>query len=397
MSTTTRPRSGSCQSRHGRCWAQDPVGHPDAAVPQHAAGADHEVDLAQVDAGALDDPALGADHDLRPAGVPAHGQGDRGAGDGLVLVVLPVGGRGGNRGRRAASWRPPRGPAAPPRRRSRPRTSACPRSPSTVRVTGVGATTSRASSAVSGSSSTTECTSVVAPPTSTTTTSPVAVASSSTPVRTTSGVAPRTMAVKSRALAQVLAADDVGQEDLADRGARAGRREDADLRDHVVREHVRDPLEDGADLVAGVDVAGHDDRAAPAAVTRPRAARRIGSRLPPSVPPVSRTTSGASAVRSRSCPWATARTVTTLPPLDRATRRPASAVTSSSLPTTAIRSPPPALEQASTSAAVALGSTLGQLGQAHVVPVEDVGVDGGAVLGAGKDHARRRGRRGAPW
>src|SRR6476661_5327209 len=50
-------------------------------------------------------------------------------------------------------------------------------------------------------------------------------------------------------------------------------------------------------------------------------------------------------------------TSTTLPPLDRATRRPASAVTSSSLPTTAIRRPPPALEQASTSAPLARGST----------------------------------------
>src|SRR6478752_4173165 len=49
-------------------------------------------------------------------------------------------------------------------------------------------------------------------------------------------------------------------------------------------------------------------------------------------------------------------TSTTLPPLDRATRRPASAVTSSSFPTTAMRSPPPALEQASTSASLARGS-----------------------------------------
>ena len=48
-------------------------------------------------------------------------------------------------------------------------------------------------------------------------------------------------------------------------------------------------------------------------------------------------------------------TVTTLPPLESATRRPASAVTSSSLPTTAIRSPPPALEQASTSASSPAG------------------------------------------
>ena len=85
-----------------------------------------------------------------------------------------------------------------------------PRSPSTVRVTGVVATTSRASPLSSGSSSTTLCTSVVAPPTSTTTTSPAPGcwssrprASSSTPVRTTSGVAPRTRSVKVRPCASV--------------------------------------------------------------------------------------------------------------------------------------------------------------------------------------------------
>ena len=70
-----------------------------------------------------------------------------------------------------------------------------PRSPSTVRVTRVGATTWRASPTSSGSSSTTECTSVVAPPTSTTATSPVTSASSSTPVSTTSGVGPVTIRV----------------------------------------------------------------------------------------------------------------------------------------------------------------------------------------------------------
>ena len=75
-----------------------------------------------------------------------------------------------------------------------------PRSPSTVRVTRVVATTSRLSPASSGSSSTTLCTSVVAPPTSTTTVSPATSARSSTPVRTTSGVAPCTIARKSSRL-----------------------------------------------------------------------------------------------------------------------------------------------------------------------------------------------------
>ena len=96
--------------------------------------------------------------------------------------------------------------------------------------------------------------------------------------------------------------------------------------------------------------------------TRSRAAPSSTSALPPSVPPVSSTTSG-SLVRttrvqgpSSGGRLATPMTATTLPPLLSATRRPASAVTSSSLPTTAIRSPPPALEQASTCASVARAS-----------------------------------------
>ena len=98
---------------------------PVAAVPQHPAGADHEIDLAQVDAGALDHPAFRADHHLRAAGVPTQGQGHRGAGDRLVLVALPVGG-----GEEAGVLAPGSGRvlelrAARPRRRSRPRTSAC--------------------------------------------------------------------------------------------------------------------------------------------------------------------------------------------------------------------------------------------------------------------------------
>ncbi len=71
-----------------------------------------------------------------------------------------------------------------------------PRSPSTVRVTGCVATTSRPRFASSGSSSITECTSVVAPPMSTTATSPCNPASTSTPRSTTSGVAARTIRAK---------------------------------------------------------------------------------------------------------------------------------------------------------------------------------------------------------
>ena len=82
---------------------------------------------------------------------------------------------------------------------------------------------------------------------------------------------------------------------------------------------------------------------------------------------------------------------------DSATRRPASAVTSSSLPTTAIRSPPPALEQASTSAPAARGRPARQRGQAGVVPVQDVGADRGRVRRRTRRSGRRPGRRARPW
>ena len=95
----------------------------------------------------------------------------------------------------------------------------------------------------------------------------------------------------------------------------------------------------------------------PLATSR-RAPSTIPSSSPSSVPPVSSTTSGrvdpASDVYASS-PEARLSTATTLPPLDSATRRPASDVTSSSLPTTAIRRPPPAEEHASTSASATAG------------------------------------------
>ena len=66
-------------------------------------------------------------------------------------------------------------------------------------------------------------------------------ASSSTPVSTTSGVAPRTIAGSRRRGAEVLAADHVGEEHLADRGPGAVGGEHADPRHHVVGQHVRAP------------------------------------------------------------------------------------------------------------------------------------------------------------
>ena len=136
--------------------------------------------------------------------------------------------------------------------------------------------------------------------------------------------------------------------------------EHADAGHDVVGQHVRDAAEDRGDL--GAAPRRCRPRPPGPASRRPRARGRRASStslLPPSVPPVSSTTSGRSAAGRasvRPAPPAAASTCTTLPPLDSATRRPASAVTSSSLPTTAIRSPPPALEQASTSAPAARGS-----------------------------------------
>src|SRR4051794_14251380 len=256
-----------------------------------------------------------------------------------------------------------------------------PRSPSTVRVTGVGATTSRASPASSGSSSTTEWTSVVAPPTSTTTTSPTAVASSSTPVSTTSGVAPRTIAVKLprrlRCLPPMTWERKTSRMALrADCGARTPiRGTTLSARTWGRPARVASTSSRASTLLATTT----GPRQPPA--TRARAARSRTSELPPSVPRpprapgargagsspwecpprvprVSSTPWGASAARWRSGPGPADRTVTPLPPLESAPRRPASAVTSSSFPTTAMRSPPPALEQARTSATPALGSAV---------------------------------------
>ena len=70
-------------------------------------------------------PALGADHHLRAAGVPAQGEGRPRRGRWPRPRRAPGRWWGGSRGPRAWSGPPPRGPAARPRRRSRPRTSAC--------------------------------------------------------------------------------------------------------------------------------------------------------------------------------------------------------------------------------------------------------------------------------
>ena len=286
-------------------------------------------------------------------------------GDLLVLVALGVGGReerrvgGTTYGRRLEVL------AQQPRLGRRlPRLTALqriPRSPSTVRVTGVVATTSRERPASSGSSRTTEWTSVVAPPMSTTTTSsPDSAASTSTPVSTRSGVAPLHHRGEVGPRAEPLPADHVLEEHLADRPprrARAPARRSAGPRCRPARTASRPGQRRGHRFLR-LDVTGDHDRSRQPTSARNAASATSPSESPPSVPPTSSSTSGRASTRA-ACAASSSppdRTATTLPPLDSATRRPASAVTSASLPTTAIRSPPPADEQASTSAFAAAGS-----------------------------------------
>ena len=275
-STVTCGRSGSCQP---------PSTSPTLpaktrrrlrpAVPQHTARTDEQTDLAEVLAAPLDDAPLGADHDLAAARVTAESEADGSR--------APAPRRGRARRRRPGRSRRPRdGVRRPAPGRRDPAASAVvtadhrmPRSPSTVRVTRVVATTSRLRPASSGSSSTTLCTSVVAPPTSTTTVSPATSARSSTPVRTTSGRRPLDHAHEVGAAAEVLAADDVGEEELADGRPGTLRGEDADLRHDVRRDHERVMGEDLGDVHLRVDVARDDDGSRPHGGEL--AARRRGS------------------------------------------------------------------------------------------------------------------------
>ena len=259
-------------------------------------GADEQVDLAQVLAGALDDPALGADHDLlRPAC-------RRSARPTAARAIASSSSRSASvSGRKPGVVVPALGAPRRGRRSSAASTvetadQRMPRSPSTVRVTGVVATTSRASSRPPGRAR---------PPSARRwwrrrrrrprrrrrrVSSP---ASSSTPVSTTSGVAPRTIAVKSARAAEVLAADHVGQEHLADR--RAGR---SGASTPIAARRCRRRR---AGTSARIAATSSRASTLPATTTGPvqppapaRAPRRRStSALPPSVPPVSSTTSGA--------------------------------------------------------------------------------------------------------
>ena len=158
-----------------------------------------------------------------------------------------------------------------------------PRSPSTVRVTGVGRDHLTGEPASSGSTSTTlvhvgggpadvDDHHVARPDRS----ASRPRASSSTPVSTTSGVAPVTIAAKSVRRRQVLAADDVRQEHLADRGpGRVGA--STPIRGTTLSaSDVRHARQDRRHVVLRLGVAGHDDRSAQPASTRVRAAVEEG-------------------------------------------------------------------------------------------------------------------------
>ncbi len=288
-----------------------------------------------------------------------------------------------------------------------------PRSPSTVRVTGVLATTSRARpssvSAVSGSISTTECTSVVAPPTSTTTTSPAPGRSVDAQgeqldpgehdVR--GGAADHRGEVGPRG--EVLAADHVGQEHLADRGPRRVGGEHADPGHDVVRDDVGYAAlrQDRCELGLRVDVAGHHDRPGPAggdqrpgggehdlgvaavgAAGQQHHVGLAGAHLPG--PAVVGTTRHADDVDDLAA---------------AGQRDPASGLGGDQLLVADHGDPEPSPGAGAGQHRRVRGAGVlpGQRGQARVVPVEHVGVDRGAVRGRGDDGAARRGRPARPW
>ena len=346
-------RRGSGRSTPGRPWRRTP--------PEPT----QQVDLAQVLAGALDDPPARPGLDRRTTrDRPAcrrRARSPRPRGDRLVLASLGVGRRQEATGRRCGVRRRRGGR----RRRSPASCAGLPRgdrAPAHAEVAldragdrGGGHDLAGEPGVLVGSSSTTRV-HVGGRPADVddhhvagTGRPSTPRASTSTPVSTRSGVAPRTIAVKSArplsCLPPITWARNIS------RIARAGRvgREHADPRHHVVGQDVRQLRPAiAATSSRAVDVAGHHHRARPAAApTRrarrraapPRCRRRCRRSAAPRPARVVRASSTVGRLVGRPRPS----TATTLPPLESATRRPASAVTSSSLPTTAIRSPPPAL------------------------------------------------------
>ena len=313
---------------------------------------DQKTDLAEVLAGALDDAALGTDHHLAATGVPAQGQPGRLAGDSSSMSrSAPSVGTNPTSSRRRSRLPPGRrarglgGGDRRPAHPGRPRRSGDPRGGDDLPIeTGPVPGEARTSRLEGGVQLDHACTSVVAPRRRRRPCHP----------RRPRGARPRsarrpgrarTIATKSVRLLRCL--PPMTWERKSSRIAAAGSSARGRRSRHDVgRQHERDGGPGSRDLGLRVNVAGDDDRPRPAGASS-RAHARIGSGLPPSVPPVSRTTSGALAVISpRSSPRLAANTATTLPPQDERDPAPGLGGTSSSLPTTAIRSPPPALEQA---------------------------------------------------
>ena len=133
---------------------------------------------------------------------------------------------------------------------------------------------------------------------------------------------------------QPRAPDDVLQEDLADR--RPGRLggQPADVGQHVVGLAHRQPAvpQHRRHLVPHRGVAGQHHRDGPVRAASAFALNRSTESSPPSVPPTSRTTSGATSASSVSAPSSSrpAATCTTRAPADSAARCPASALISCS-------------------------------------------------------------------
>jgi hypothetical protein len=252
--------------------AQHALGDAGSAVAQHPAGAHEETNLAQVLPGALDHAAVGADDDLAAAGVAAEGEADSRGRDGLVLGVLGVGRRqearvgvpdGGGRpqvgevgGGHGRGGRPAHAEVALDRPGHGRRGDDLARQ---VRLLGIeldhGVHIGRGAADVDDDH---VARAREIPPASS-----QQLHAGEHDVGGRAGDH-RREGWRTWPLAEVLAADHVGQEHLADRGTGRVRGEHADAGHHVVGDHVRRPRERRLHLGAGVDVARDDHGSGPA-------------------------------------------------------------------------------------------------------------------------------------
>ncbi len=247
---------------------EHPVGDPGAAVAQHSSGGDHEVDLAQVDTGALDEPPRRADDHRAATGVAAQREPAGSAGDRLVVLDVDVGDgqvrrvarahrrrgdeprvgaeRGGLHGARR---RPAHAEVALDRAGLRRRGDDVAGQPGGLGIeVDHGVHVGRRTADVDDDH-VPRCRGEHLDP------GQDDVGRRSAHDRAEGG------ATVTRA--ERLAADDVAEEHLADGGASAGWVQHPDLRQHVRGEHVRRGDEERADLLGDVGVPGDHDRSAP--------------------------------------------------------------------------------------------------------------------------------------